>query len=69
MMPKWLNEKGANVVIAGGAGAMAQNLFAQMGIELILGASGSLDDVIEKYLKGELTAGESLCDSSGTCDH
>ncbi|MFH1415389.1 MAG: NifB/NifX family molybdenum-iron cluster-binding protein [Elusimicrobiota bacterium] len=69
MMPKWLNEKGANVVIAGGAGPMAQNLFGQLGIELILGAAGPIDAVIEEYLKGEVKPGESMCDNSGTCDH
>ncbi|MBW2590661.1 MAG: ATPase, partial [Deltaproteobacteria bacterium] len=31
VLPKWLHEKGANVIIAGGMGAMAVNLFNQNG--------------------------------------
>ncbi|NLB34552.1 MAG: dinitrogenase iron-molybdenum cofactor, partial [Elusimicrobia bacterium] len=62
-IPKWLSSKGANVVIAGGAGAMAQNLFGGMGIQLILGVSGPVNAVAQKYLDGKLTAGESLCDN------
>ena len=69
MMPKWLKEKGAEVVIAGGAGIKAQNLFNQMGIELILGASGPVETVIKEYLIGGLQHGNSLCDNSGRCNH
>ena len=33
VLPKWLHEKGVNVIIAGGMGNRAQGLFAENGIE------------------------------------
>jgi len=38
MFPTFLAERGANVIIAGGMGPSAQDLFAQRGIEVVLGA-------------------------------
>ena len=62
MLPPFLNEKGVNVVIAGGMGPRAQNLFKQMNIEPIIGVTGKLDDVIRAFLDGSLETGESTCD-------
>ena len=69
MLPKWLKDKGADVVIAGGAGAMARQLFGQMGIELILGVTGPVRKAVNEYLEDRLETGPSTCDSSGSCDH
>ncbi len=60
-LPRLLRERGVNYVIAGGAGPMAQNMFAEMGIEMILGVSGSLEDAIAKVVAGELEAGDDEC--------
>jgi predicted Fe-Mo cluster-binding NifX family protein len=62
MLPPFLNEKGVNVVISGGMGPRAQNLFSELGIEPIVGVTGNVDEVIRGYLQGKLTRGESLCD-------
>lgn len=63
ILPKWLNEKGTDLVIAGGMGNRAQNLFVQAGIEVICGVeSGDFESVVEDYLNGRLKAGENLCD-------
>jgi len=68
MLPRFLSEKGANVVICGGMGPRAQNLFVQMNIEPIIGVTGKVDDVIQAFLKGTLETGESACDH-GTDRH
>ena len=60
-LPGFLAERGVNCVITGGMGPRAQSLFAQQGIETVVGVSGKVDEVIEKFLKGELEGGESLC--------
>lgn len=60
-LPGFLAERGVNCVITGGMGPRAQSLFAQQGIETVVGVSGKVDEVIEKLLKGELEGGESLC--------
>ncbi len=38
VLPKWLAEKGANVIIGGGMGMRAQNLFAEQDIQVVVGA-------------------------------
>ena len=38
LLPEWLAEKGVSVVIAGGMGPRAQDIFQQNGISVVLGA-------------------------------
>lgn len=61
ILPPFLAEKGANVVIAGGMGGRALELFASHGIDVILGAQGRVQDVLSAYLDGALVSGESSC--------
>jgi predicted Fe-Mo cluster-binding NifX family protein len=74
-LPQYLSERGVNSIIAGGMGPRAQGLFAQMNIETIIGVQGTIDDIIEKYLKQELETGEDLCghhqgtEEHSPCDH
>lgn len=60
-IPKFLKEQGIGVVISGGMGEKAQKIFSQYGIEVIVGATGSCDDLVQTYLKGELKSTESIC--------
>ncbi|KPK72026.1 MAG: chromosome partitioning protein ParA [Phycisphaerae bacterium SM23_30] len=63
LLPSWLAERGANVIIAGGMGQRAQNLFAEKGIEVIVGApSLDAETIVENYLNETLQAGENICD-------
>ena len=63
VLPKWLHEMGANVIIAGGMGAMAVNLFNQNGIEVVTGAPSLEPEVLVKsYLDNNLETGENACD-------
>jgi len=63
VLPGWLAEQGANVIITGGMGSRAQALFTESGIETVLGASqGTPEQLAEQYLAGGLQAGENLCD-------
>ena len=36
LLPRWLAEHGANVIIAGGMGMRAQNLFTEQNIEVVV---------------------------------
>ena len=49
-----LAEQGINVLICGGIGGGAQTALTEAGIEMVAGAQGNTDDVVEAYLKGEL---------------
>ena len=62
-LPRWLHEQGASVIIAGGMGEHAQQLFGQSGITVITGAPSETPEVlVEKYISGALQAGENICD-------
>ena len=63
LLPKWLHEQGANVIIAGGMGQRAQSLFAENGIKVIVGApSVTPEQLVDAYLEGTLQTGENVCD-------
>jgi len=63
VIPQWLAEQGAHVIIAGGMGSRAQDLFRQSGIEVVVGAPAvAARRVVESYLDGTLEAGENVCD-------
>jgi predicted Fe-Mo cluster-binding NifX family protein len=55
LFPRWLNEQGANVIIAGGIGRRALDLFAQQGIEVRAGEPGAaVEALATAYLNGQL---------------
>ena len=63
LLPKWLAEKGASVIIAGGMGPMAQQLFGQSGIKVVIGALESdPEKAVLNYLEGQLATGDNICD-------
>ena len=62
LLPKLLAEEGIKCIIAGGMGRRAQMIFADFGIEVIAGAQGTPDAVIDAFLAGELKTGENICD-------
>ncbi len=64
-IPQFVNQQGAKYMIAGGMGRRAETFFNQYGIEVILGVTGKIDDVIKKILDGTLEGGESLCAPGG----
>ncbi|UDQ96477.1 NifB/NifX family molybdenum-iron cluster-binding protein [Lentisphaerota bacterium WC36G] len=63
VLPKWLNDMDVNMVIAGGMGARAQQLFAEKNIQVIVGAPAfSTDTIIDAYLNENLETGDNICD-------
>ena len=63
VLPKWLHDLGAKVVIAGGMGARALDLFAQNDIKVVVGASPEDPErIVTEYLHGALTTGTNVCD-------
>lgn len=60
-LPVFLKDNGINVIIAGGMGASAQELFKKNNIEVIVGAQGYCDEVIQAYVKGDLKSSDSVC--------
>ena len=63
VLPRWLAEQKANVIIAGGMGQRACQLFAQNGIDVVLGASANTpEQLANTYFLGTLETGENICD-------
>ena len=63
VLPRWLHELGASVIIAGGMGQRAQQLFAQNDIAVVVGAPAeSPDHLVLAYLDGTLQTGANVCD-------
>ena len=61
--PKYLADQGVKVIISGGMGVKAQNLFAQNEIEVCVGVNAdSPKKLVEQYFTGQLQTGENLCD-------
>ena len=58
MVPQFINEQGAHVLIAGGIGPRAIDLFASLGIEVVSGIAGNAGDILQAYLKGEISGAE-----------
>ncbi|MFX1243006.1 MAG: NifB/NifX family molybdenum-iron cluster-binding protein [Promethearchaeota archaeon] len=64
-IPEFVNQQGAKWMIAGGMGRRAEAFFNEYGIDVIIGVSGKIDDVIKKIIDGTLEGGESLCSPGG----
>ena len=63
VLPAWLHSLGANVIIAGGMGGRAIDLFEQNGINVIIGAPLSEpEDLVRGYLNNTLATGDNVCD-------
>ncbi|MBN1917681.1 MAG: NifB/NifX family molybdenum-iron cluster-binding protein [Verrucomicrobia bacterium] len=63
LLPRWLHEQGATLIIAGGMGMRAQQLFVQNGIQVQVGAPCEPPEIlVEAYLAGALQTGTNLCD-------
>ncbi len=63
LLPPWLAERGAKIVIAGGMGQRALGLFAEQGIEVIIGAPAETPEkLVKDYCANTLTSGANICD-------
>ena len=60
-LPNYLNDLGVNVIISGGMGGGAVDIFNEKGIEVIVGASGDAKEAVESYLDGSLKSTGSIC--------
>lgn len=70
-LPIFLTEKGVNVVIAGGMGRKAVDLFEGVGMKTITGVAGPVKDVAEAYLAGKLVGTGEVCQhhEDHDCEH
>ena len=63
LLPRWLGERGATVIIAGGMGSRAQGLFAEQGIKVVVGAPAESPEwLVKEFLNGTMVSGDNVCD-------
>lgn len=60
-LPNFLADRGAEVIISGGMGGGAVDIFNERGVEVIVGAEGDAREAVEAYLKGKLESTGSIC--------
>jgi len=61
--PGFLASQGVDVIIAGGMGTRAQDLFSENNIEVCIGVSSdSPRNLVEQFIQNKLKTGQNLCD-------
>jgi len=60
-LPNFLNDMGVKVIISGGMGGGAIEIFNEKDIEVITGATGSAEAAVNNYLQGILKSTGSVC--------
>ncbi len=71
VLPRWLHEMGVNVIIAGGMGQRAIDLFSQNNISVVVGApSLEPEELVKNYLDNSMIIGGNVCNHDGdSCSH
>jgi predicted Fe-Mo cluster-binding NifX family protein len=63
LLPRWLREQGAQIILAGGMGVRAQQLFAESGIQVVVGVPPEAPEALAaSFLAGTLETGSNACD-------
>jgi len=63
VLPEWLHKQGVSLIIAGGLGRKAKQLFGDMGIDVLTGApQDEPASVVRSHLDGTLKSGGNVCD-------
>ncbi|MDD3437303.1 MAG: NifB/NifX family molybdenum-iron cluster-binding protein [Candidatus Gastranaerophilales bacterium] len=63
ILPPWVAEKGATIVLAGGMGERAQGLFEAQGIKVLVGCPPETPEkLVTDYLQNTLVTGVNTCD-------
>ncbi|NDL66333.1 NifB/NifX family molybdenum-iron cluster-binding protein [Anaerotalea alkaliphila] len=60
-LPNYLNELGVNVIISGGMGGGAVDIFNEKGIQVVTGAKGQAKAAAEMFLQGMLKSSGAVC--------
>ncbi|NLC84537.1 MAG: dinitrogenase iron-molybdenum cofactor [Ruminococcaceae bacterium] len=60
-LPNFLADRDVNVIISGGMGGGAVEIFYERNVEVVVGASGDAKTAVEAYLGGYLKSTGSVC--------
>jgi len=63
VLPRWLGEMQVDLIIAGGMGSRALQLFDQQNIKVVTGAPNlTPEELVQNYVSGKLVTGGNVCD-------
>ncbi|PJC86715.1 ATPase [Vibrio sp. HA2012] len=63
LLPAWLGEKSVDLVITGGMGQKARQLFDEQSISVVVGAPAESPEALAlSYMNGTLVSGMNACD-------
>lgn len=60
-LPVFLYDKGVNIIMSGGIGGGAIEIFNEKNIEVVTGASGDSTKAVEMFLSDQLKSTNSIC--------
>ena len=60
-LPNFLADRGCKVIISGGMGGGAVDIFNERDVEVVVGASGDARTAVEAYLRGDLISTGEVC--------
>lgn len=60
-LPNFLADRGVSVILSGGMGQGAIEIFNERGVDVITGATGDAKTAVLKFLNGELKSTGSVC--------
>ena len=70
VIPNWLAQQGATVVLVGGMGERAQEILQSRGVAVVCGVQPDKPlEIINRYLARNLTVGGNACNHDGDEDH
>ena len=67
-VPRFISSLEANVIIAGGMGPKAIDMFNDFGIDVVTGVGGKVGNVLQAYLNGEIS-GAAGCNHDNDHSH
>ena len=63
VIPRWVAARGAGLILAGGMGQRAQDIFMENKVQVMVGMpSETPEALVGQYLAGTLQAGANVCD-------
>ncbi|MCK4897401.1 MAG: NifB/NifX family molybdenum-iron cluster-binding protein [Anaerolineales bacterium] len=69
MVPGFIHDQGADVMISGGMGRRAIGFFQEYGIQVATGANGTVRTTLENYFGGQLNGAQPCRESVEHHDH
>lgn len=68
-LPRYLSKKEVDLLITGGIGPRAIDMFNSLGINVMSGVQGNVDDIIQRYLEDELEGKVEPCEEHKSHPH